>query len=57
MGVIEQLIVDVRTWRSLVAARLELPTPSPEHRLTSGGAGSPGRSVAARMGSHPPQAA
>lgn len=57
MGVIEQLMVDVRTWRSLVAGRLELRSPSAGHPVTAGPSVPPGDAVAVRVGTHPPWAA
>jgi len=57
MGTIEQLILDVRAWVHLLVDSVELPSQTPERRSTGTVVAPPGRGTAARLGSHPPQAA
>jgi len=57
MGTIEQLILDVRAWVHLLVDSVELPSQTPECRSTGRVVAPPGRGTAARLDSHPPQAA
>jgi hypothetical protein len=58
MGAIEQLILDVKTWLTLLMDNVELPSQAAGHRAGSPasptGAAAGGRT---RFGSHPPRAA
>ena len=57
MGTIEQLILDVRAWVHLLVDSVELPSQTPERQSTGTVVAPPGRGTAARLDSHPPQAA